>query len=72
MKKVLVLVFKTNQNKAYKITLENTKEGLAGSEIKTAMNQIITDNVLLTPDKEQLKTISEAYYTVVSEEIITL
>lgn len=72
MKKVLVLVFKTNQNKDYKISLENTKAGITGSEIKAAMNQIITDNVLLTPDKEQLKTISEAYYTVVSEEIITL
>lgn len=46
-KKVLVLVFKTQDGEKFRLTLENPKDGLDDVKIKEVMNRIISEKVFM-------------------------
>ena len=69
-KKNLVLTFKTGAGKEVKLTLTKPKESLAGSEINTAMTDIIEANAL--GEDGVVATKVSANYVVQQTEAITL
>ena len=69
-KKNLVLTFGSSDGKEVKLTITKPKEGLTGSEINTAMTDIIAANALGEDDLVSKKV--DAKYVVQQTEAITL
>ena len=69
-KRNLVLTFATSAGKEVKLTLTKPKEGLTGSEINTAMTEIIAANALGEDGLVSKKV--DAKYVVQQTEAITL
>lgn len=65
--KNLVLVFKTEDDEDYKITISDVKDNLMQEDVVQVMETIIDNNCLLTNDGKQFESIGNCYYRTVTE-----
>lgn len=66
--KNLVLVFTTEDDENYKITISDVKDNLMLEDVTDVMQTIIDNNCLLTNEGKELETVANCYYRTVIEE----
>lgn len=71
MKRTLEMTFKKTDDKTAKLTVANAREELSSQEVKTAMENILNENVFLIGGAE-LSVIHEAKIIKTEEEILEL
>ncbi|MBF0710368.1 MULTISPECIES: DUF2922 domain-containing protein [unclassified Gemella] len=69
MKKTLVLVFKTEDKKTYRLNLVDPKENLSKLQVQTLAEKIIEEKVF-DNSKRELKSFEKAIYVSRKEEAL--
>ena len=66
--KNLIIVFKTEDDNEYKLTISDVKNNLTLEDVTPVMQTIIDNNCLLTNDGKHLESVANCYYRTVIEE----
>jgi len=71
LKRTLEMIFKKTDDKTAKLTVADPREDLTGDQVKTAMENIISQNIFLISGTE-LSAVHEAKIITVDEELLEL
>lgn len=69
MNKILMLTFNTEDNKNYKLTIQNPKDNLEKSSINTVADKIVATEIF-NNTKRVLKSLKKASYITREEHIV--